>query len=288
ALLPKCGRLPPAPLGFVTGLASLGPPWPRPPALQAHGGSPVASPWTATPDHGPQAPAASPLPESGPRCGPSSRPAASASSSPHSWRIPLECPCVRIVSEEEGASSRLAAQPPGVLAVLTARILASDNFDKRTLGGRTMNKRSVARAAIEEGRGSALAIPAQVAETARSYARASRAQSTLRAYRSAWRGFVAWCEAHGFEYLPATPTTVALYATARAEAGIKPGSIDLDLAAIAAAHSAAGYPSPRASAEVQAVRAGIRRTHGTAQRQAAPLLPDDLRSIVAALPDTLA
>ena len=82
--------------------------------------------------------------------------------------------------------------------------------------------------------------------------------------------------------------TEALYATARAEAGIKPGSIDLDLAAIAAAHSAAGHPSPRASAEVQAVRAGIRRTHGTAQRQAAPLLPDDLRSIVAALPDTLA
>lgn len=152
-----------------------------------------------------------------------------------------------------------------------------------------MNKRSVALAAIEEGRGSALAIPsAQVAEAARSYARASKAQATLRAYRSAWRGFVAWCEAHGFEYLPATPTTVALYATARAEAGIKPASIDLDLAAIAAAHIAAGHPSPRSSAEVQAVRSGIRRTHGTAQRQAAPLLPDDLRRIVAALPSSLA
>ena len=151
-----------------------------------------------------------------------------------------------------------------------------------------MNKRSGVLAAIEEGRGSALAIPAQVAKAARSYARASKAQATLRAYRSAWQGFVAWCEAHGFEYLPATPTTVALYATARAEAGIKPASIDLDLAAIAAAHIAAGHPSPRGAAEVQAVRAGIRRTHGTAQRQAAPLLPDDLRRIVAALPSSFA
>lgn len=146
---------------------------------------------------------------------------------------------------------------------------------------------ALARAEAGSNRGLAFSFE-EIATAAQGYARASKAEATVRTYRSAWRGFVRWCEAHGFAHLPAAPATVALYATARAEAGIKPASIDLDLAAIAAAHIAAGHPSPRSSAEVQAVRSGIRRTHGTAQRQAAPLLPDDLRRIVAALPSSLA
>jgi len=38
---------------------------------------------------------------------------------------------------------------------------------------------------------------------------------------------------------------------------------------------------------VRAVLAGIRRTHGTAQAQVAPLLVADLRAMVEALPESL-
>lgn len=152
-----------------------------------------------------------------------------------------------------------------------------------------MSRGAGALARAEAGSNRALAFSfEELATAAQGYARASKAEATVRTYRSAWRGFVRWCEIQGLEALPADGATVAFYVTTRAKVGIKPASIDLDLAAIAAAHAAAGHPSPRSSAEVQAVRAGIRRTHGVAQRQAAPILPDDLRAMVAALPDTLA
>lgn len=136
------------------------------------------------------------------------------------------------------------------------------------------------------GGSGALALPAELLESARDYARASKAERTTAAYRSAWQSFSTWAEGQGLEALPAAPATVALYLASRADQGRKAATLDLDLAAIAAAHKAAGLLSPRSSAEVQAVRAGIRRTHGTAQRKAAALLPAQLRAIVAALPAT--
>jgi integrase len=66
-----------------------------------------------------------------------------------------------------------------------------------------------------------------------------------------------------------------------------PASIDLVLAAISAAHDLAGLPSPRSAPEVRLVRKGLRRDRGTAQRQAAPVTPAELRALVAELPDDL-
>jgi hypothetical protein len=57
----------------------------------------------------------------------------------------------------------------------------------------------------------------------------------------------------------------------------EPGPV---LAAVSEAHRAAGKPSPREDAAVRAVRAGIRRTHGTAQRQVAPATTDTLRRML--------
>src|SRR5205823_5982566 len=47
-----------------------------------------------------------------------------------------------------------------------------------------------------------LARLADVADRARDYARAARAASTLRAYRSDWRAFATWCEARRLPALP--------------------------------------------------------------------------------------
>jgi integrase len=130
----------------------------------------------------------------------------------------------------------------------------------------------------------ALALPSALVDAARSYAKASKAPRTVEAYRRAWQAFAAWCEAHALSSLPAPVEAVALYLADRAEGGHKPATVALDLAAVNAAHKAAGHQSFRESAPVQAVMAGIRRTHGTAQRRAAPMLPGDLRAVSGTLP----
>jgi integrase len=75
--------------------------------------------------------------------------------------------------------------------------------------------------------------------------------------------------------------------TARADAGKKPATLALELAAIGAAHKAAGHASPAAAESGRAVLAGIRRTVGVAQRRVTPLLPGDLRAVSVTLPRNL-
>jgi len=123
-------------------------------------------------------------------------------------------------------------------------------------------------------------------EQAQSYARGSKAASTQRAYHTDWRDFEGWCAAHGLAALPASPETVALYLTVRAET-CKPATLARRVAAISRAHQLADHPSPTTSATVRAVVSGIRRAKGTAQRVKAPAVTRELRAMVEALPPTL-
>jgi integrase len=125
-----------------------------------------------------------------------------------------------------------------------------------------------------------LAAPGPDLTSARSYAAAAKSEATKRAYSRAWAAFAAWCEDQGVSALPATGATVAASLAHRADEGAKPASLDLYLAAISEAHRCAHHASPRESAEVRAVRAGIRRTHGTAQRRAAPATAEVVRAMV--------
>jgi integrase len=136
--------------------------------------------------------------------------------------------------------------------------------------------------------GKVLAFPLELVDQARTFAAAAKSPRTRDAYRLQWRTFATWCEGRGLEALPATPATLALFLTGRAASGIKPASLDVALAAITAAHKAAGHVSPRSSAEVEAVRVGIRRTMGTAPVQKAPILLGELRAMVTATPKGLA
>ncbi len=120
---------------------------------------------------------------------------------------------------------------------------------------------------------------ASAAQDARSYLEASRSANTARSYRAGWHDFAAWCERHGVDALPAAPETVATYIAERARTW-KPSTIDSRLAAIAAAHRAAGETSPTGAEAVRLVRRGIRRTLGTAQRQAHAVVTSELRRLV--------
>jgi integrase len=123
---------------------------------------------------------------------------------------------------------------------------------------------------------------AEIAADVRDYLAASRAENTTRLYRTGWAQFTAWCDEHGVVALPAGAETVACYVADLAKV-VKPATIDARLAAISAAHRAAGHDSPTKSEAVRLVRRGVRRTLGTAQRRVRPVTVPDLRSMVAGL-----
>jgi integrase len=123
---------------------------------------------------------------------------------------------------------------------------------------------------------------AEIAADARDYLAASRAENTTRVYCTGWAQFTAWCDEHGVMALPAGADTVALYVAGLAKTA-KPATIDLRLAAISAAHRAAGHESPTKQEAVRLVRRGVRRTLGTAQRQVRPLTVPELRTMVEGL-----
>ena len=111
------------------------------------------------------------------------------------------------------------------------------------------------------------------------FIRASKAESTIRGYRSDWRGFCGWCETHSLCPLPALPETVASFIAECAER-LKVGSIQRRLNAIAEAHKAVALDSPTHHPMVTNTMKGIRRTKGTAPEQKTPTLTDDIRAMV--------
>ncbi len=130
------------------------------------------------------------------------------------------------------------------------------------------------------------AARASVAEQAHEYARQAKAENTRRAYRADCNDFADWCQANGLDSLPASSSTIALYLTARAETH-KPATLRRRLTAITQAHKAKGHGLDTRAAVVREVWAGIKRVNGTAPSSKAPVLPGDIRSMVAALPDSL-
>lgn len=114
---------------------------------------------------------------------------------------------------------------------------------------------------------------------ARTYAERSLTESTRRGYARDLSAFRTWCQARGVAALPAEPQTLAAYLADLALTD-RPATIGRKLAAIAAAHRDAGLESPTEHGMVKRTFAGIRREKGTAQKQKAALLVDDLRKML--------
>src|SRR5277367_4001382 len=123
-------------------------------------------------------------------------------------------------------------------------------------------------------------------DQAREFIRASKAENTLRGYRSDWRDFVHWCEVHRVCPVPALPEVVAPY-IAECAGRLKVGTIQRRLNAIAEAHKAVGLESPTSSGMVRNTLKGIRRSLGTAPAQKAPALTDDIRAMIGVADDGL-
>ncbi len=128
----------------------------------------------------------------------------------------------------------------------------------------------------------ALSVP-ELSEAAGRYLLHAHAQRTLEAYRRDWERFEGFCRQQGLSAMPCAPQTLALYLTALAEEGKATSSIRRVRIAIAKLHLREGHPRPDEATCVRDVERGIRRRHGTAQKQARPLLPHELKKMVLAL-----
>jgi hypothetical protein len=82
--------------------------------------------------------------------------------------------------------------------------------------------------------------------------------------------------------IPASIETIAAYLAARADA-LAVATLVRHVASISKAHEARGLPNPTRSELVRATLRGIKRRRGCAQREAKPLLRDDLRMVLDAM-----
>lgn len=115
----------------------------------------------------------------------------------------------------------------------------------------------------------------QLLQEGDNYDRKAKAVLTTSLYRRLWRAFERWCEQENMNAEEATPEQVALYITLLARR-LKPSSIAVHTAAMAAHWAERGRTPPTESPIVRRRLAGIRRTKGTAPLRKAPLTLDDL------------
>lgn len=109
------------------------------------------------------------------------------------------------------------------------------------------------------------------------------ADETLRAYRSRFASFSAWCSEVGRVPMPATPATVAAYLEFLESTGHKASTINQVTAAISKAHKAAGVENPCASDEVKTARKAASRRLGVAPHAKAAATLDVTRTVVSGI-----
>lgn len=126
-------------------------------------------------------------------------------------------------------------------------------------------------------------LPPDLAEQVVRLAAASKAENTRQAYASDWRRWQAWCSQSQLRAMPAAPATVAAYVTAHRDR-LAVATLRRHLSSISKAHQVAGHPDPCRHQLVGDTMQGLRRTQGAAQAGAPPLLADQVRQVVAALP----
>ena len=88
--------------------------------------------------------------------------------------------------------------------------------------------------------------------------RDSKAANTRRAYGRGWAAFTTWADAHGYQYMPAAPQTVALYLGHLAADGKSLATINQARAAISHAHAAEGIAKSDNPARHPAVAEAIK------------------------------
>jgi integrase len=125
------------------------------------------------------------------------------------------------------------------------------------------------------------------AEKRREYAESAKAEGTWRVYDGHWKRFVAFCGRSGVSAgPPASPEIIADWIIELESEGKVAATIGVAVSAVVHRHRLASAPNPMLHPQLQEVLAGARRRaarRGGGRGPAAPLLPENLRSMVARL-----
>jgi integrase len=110
-------------------------------------------------------------------------------------------------------------------------------------------------------------------------ARNASAPATLRAYRSDWAHYAAWCATMGFVPVPAEPNVVGAYLASLTDKA--PTTVRRRLAALGKMHSFNDLPWNPAHRDIRGPLHGLLRAQGRPVAKAAPLTLDILRQLLA-------
>jgi integrase len=114
-------------------------------------------------------------------------------------------------------------------------------------------------------------------ESVADYIRESLAQNTRIAYLSDLAHFEGWGGR-----IPASPETIAEYLVAHADC-LSIATLNRRLAALSKVHRSRGFSNPTSVEIVRATLRGLKRIKGTTQRQATPLVAEDLFLVLEAM-----
>tara|TARA_B100001057_G_scaffold486607_1_gene568034 strand:+ start:143 stop:1099 length:957 start_codon:yes stop_codon:yes gene_type:complete len=108
----------------------------------------------------------------------------------------------------------------------------------------------------------------------------SKANNTVRAYKSDFNDFALFCAKNGFKSLPTEPKIVSLYLTHLSTKGSKISTLKRRLVSIGVIHKLKGYYLDTKHPSIIENIMGIKRRKGSIQRGKKPILINDLKRII--------
>lgn len=125
---------------------------------------------------------------------------------------------------------------------------------------------------------------AELIRQAQEFMNASKAENTLKAYKSDWNCFSNWCDKMRKDSLPASQQTVILYITHLASQKKKVSTLSRRISAINKAHKLARCPLPTKTEEFKDFFAGVKNKLKTKQNKKKALITGDIQRIIDKMP----
>src|SRR6056300_1344507 len=110
--------------------------------------------------------------------------------------------------------------------------------------------------------------------------RNSKADNTIRAYKSDFNDFGLFCAQNGFKSLPSEPKIVSLYLTQLSTKNIKTSTIKRRIVSIGVIHKLKGYYLDTKHPAIIENIMGIKRRKGSIQKAKKPILINHLKQII--------
>ena len=111
----------------------------------------------------------------------------------------------------------------------------------------------------------------------------SKANNTVRAYKSDFNDFGLFCAQNGFKSLPTTPDTISLYLSYLSSKDIKVSTLKRRLVSIKVLHKLKGHYLDSKNPIIIETLMGIKRRKGSIQRGKKPILIKNLKEIINAI-----